>query len=67
MKINLLGSGLGSVCKNPELIEDAWVYAPIISLSKTVTSYLPVLAKCHAVDRPETPAPTTTIRFFLFG
>ena len=62
--MHLFGSGLGSVCKNPELIEDAWVYAPIDSLSKTVTSYLPVFAKCQAVDKPDTPAPITAILFF---
>ena len=31
------GSVVGSVCKNPELMEDAWENAPMVSRSKSVT------------------------------
>ena len=62
---NSSGFGFGSVCKNPELIDDAWVKAPMVSLSNKVTSYLPVFPRCHAVERPVTPPPITAMVFLL--
>jgi hypothetical protein len=50
---------------NPELIDEAYISEPILSLSKTVTSY-PLSFNVIAVDKPHIPAPITTIFFYLF-